>query len=158
MLCRVGFSLFVVLVASACLFAQGVQPYPEAITNRDFYPKTPMTPPAANTVFQDPDLGGTMVRITDENTNPKLPGDFFLNPDSDVNEWSMDDGKFYVVAGGDSLNLAFAFDPTTMTVSPLPGAGAGGALAVPLREGPTARGGWRVKDRGTIRYPERFLP
>jgi len=137
MLCRVGFSLFVVLVASACLFAQGVQPYPEAITNRDFYPKTPMTPPAANTVFQDPDLGGTMVRITDENTNPKLPGDFFLNPDSDVNEWSMDDGKFYVVAGGDSLNLAFAFDPTTMTVSPLPGAGAGGALAVPLREGPT---------------------
>lgn len=137
MLFRVWFSLLVVPFVSACLFAQGVQPYPNAITNRGFYPKTPMTPPAANTPFQDPDLGGTMVRITDENTNPKLPGDFFLNPDSDVNEWAADDSKFFVVAGGDSLNLAFAFDPTTMTVSPLPGAGSGGALVVPLREGPT---------------------
>jgi hypothetical protein len=134
---RFVFSVLVVPIVSVSLFAQGVQPYPNAITNRQFYPKTPMTPPAANVVFRDPDLGGTMVRITDENTNPKQPGDFFLNPDGDVNEWSADDSKFYVIAGGDSANLAFAFDPSTMTVSALPGAGSGGALSIPLREGPT---------------------
>jgi hypothetical protein len=122
---RIVFTILVVPILSLCLFAQGVQPYPNAVTNREFYAKTPMTPPAVNTVFQDPDLGATMVRVTDENTNPKLPGDFFLNPDAAVNEWSMDDSKFYVIAGGDSENLAFAFDPSTMTVSPLPGAGAG---------------------------------
>jgi len=131
------FAVSLVSIASICMFAQGVQPYPNAITDRQFYPKTPMTPPPANAVFQDPDFGASMVRITDENTNPNLPGDFFLNPDSDVNEWSMDDSKFYVVAGGDSTNLAFAFSPSTMTVSALPGAGAGGGLVIPLREGPS---------------------
>src|SRR5271167_3603407 len=107
---RLVFSMVVVPILSACLFAQGAQPYPNAITNRQFYAKTPMTPPPVNTVFQDPNLGGTMVRVTDENTNPALPGDFFLNPDSDVNEWNADDSKFYVVGGGDSANLAFAFN------------------------------------------------
>ena len=134
---RLGFSILIIPIVSLGLFAQGIQPYPNAITNRQFYAKTPMTPPPVNTVFQDPDLGGSMVRITDENTNANLPGDFFLNPDGDVNEWSMDDSKFYVVGGGDAATLAFAFNPSTMTVSPLPGAGAGGALNVPLREGPT---------------------
>ncbi|MGO8986535.1 MAG: hypothetical protein ACLPHI_04205 [Terriglobales bacterium] len=137
MLHRLLFFLFVIPIVSAGLFAQGVAPYSNAITNRAFYAKTPMTPPPVNIVFQDPDLGGSMVRITDENTNPKLPGQFFLNPDSDVNEWSMDEKKFYVVGGGDAANLAFGFDPDTMTISALPGAGAGGALAIPLREGPT---------------------
>lgn len=134
---RSGLSIFVVVIVSAGLFAQGVQPYPDAITNRQFYAKSPMTPPPVNTVFQDPDLGGSMIRVTDENSNPRLFNDFFLNPDGDVNEWSADDSKFYVIGGSDSLNLAFAFDPATMTMSPLPGAGSGGALVVPLREGPT---------------------
>ena len=137
MSCRLVFSMLVVPIVSICLFAQGVQPYPNAITDRQFYAKTPMAPPPANTVFQDPDLGASMVRVTDGNTNPKEPNDFFLNPDSDVNEWSMDDSKFYVVAGGNGANLAFAFNPATMTVSALPGAGAGGGLVIPLREGPT---------------------
>jgi hypothetical protein len=129
--------MLVVPVVSVCLCAQGVQPYPNAITDRQFYAKTPMAPPPANTVFQDPDFGASMVRVTDENTNPKVPGDFFLNPDGDVNEWSADNSKFYVVGGGNGANLAFAFNPATVTVSALPGAGAGGALVIPLREGPT---------------------
>jgi len=105
--------------------------------DRAFFPETPMTPPPVNTVFQDPDLGGTLVRVTDENTYSSKPGDFFLNPDGDVNEWSADDSKFYVVAGGNVATLVFAFDPATMTISALPGAEPGGALVVPLRQGPT---------------------
>ena len=132
---RLAFSVLAVPIVSACLLAQGVQPYPDAITNRQFYPKTPMAPPPVNTVFQDPDLGASMVRITDGNTNPKHPDSYFRNPDSDLNEWSMDNTKFYVV-GYNTANLAFGFDASTMTISPLPGAGAGGALSIPLRPGP----------------------
>jgi len=134
---RFVFSIIAIPFLSVCLFAQGVQPYPDAITNRQLYTKTPMAPPAANTVFQDPDLGATMIRVTDANTNPKQINDFFRNTLDDVNEWSMDNGKFYVSAGNDSANLAFAFNPSTMALSPLPGAGSGGALAVPLRAGPS---------------------
>jgi hypothetical protein len=126
--------VFVLLVRP--VLGQGVQPYPLAVTNRLFYPKTAITPPAANTPFTDPDLGGFMVRVTDANTNPNDVGSFFRNPAQNVNEWSMDDSKFFVV-GDNGTNLAFAFDPASMTVSALPGAGSGGALVVPLREGPT---------------------
>ena len=119
-----------------CVSAQGIQPYPNAITDRSFYPKSPMPPPPANTVFPDPDLGALMVRITNENTNPRHPGGYFHNPPQDANAWSADNSKFYVAASP-SGSLAFAFDPKTMTVSPLPGAGPGGALKVPLRPGPT---------------------
>ncbi len=77
-----------------------------------------------------------MVRITDENTNPRHPGGYFRNPPGYDNIWSADNSKFYV-AGVSNVNLAFAFDPNTMTVSPLPGAGTGGALPIPLRPGPT---------------------
>jgi hypothetical protein len=115
--------------------AQAVQPYPQAITNRNFYPKTPMAPPPVNTVFADPDLGALMVRVTDDNTNPKVPRSFFRNPPNSVNEWSSDGRKFYV-SGANSANLAFAFDPSTMTFSALPGAGSG-TLEIPLRAGPT---------------------
>jgi hypothetical protein len=117
-------------------WAQGVEPYPDAITNRMFYPKTPMAPPPANTPFVDPDLGGLMVRVTNGNSNPKVPGSYFRNPPPDLNVWSMDNSKFYV-AGENSTNLAFAFNPETMTVGALPGAGAGGGFVVPLRPGPS---------------------
>src|SRR5579859_4226601 len=36
------------------LFAQGIDPYPNAVTDRLVHPKTPMTPPAVNVVFTDP--------------------------------------------------------------------------------------------------------
>ena len=128
--------LLIIPIACVCLLGQGIEPYPNAITNRNFYPKTPMIPPSANVVFADPDLGAPMVRVTDENTNPRQPGSFFRNPPEDSNEWAMDNSKFYV-AESRTTNLAFAFDPVTMLVSPLPGAGSGGALQIPLRAGPT---------------------
>jgi len=128
--------LFMLLLAVSFINAQGVQPYPNAITNRLFYPKTPIAPPPVNTVFADPDLGGVMVRVTDQNLNPHVPGSFFRNPPADVNEWSMDNSKFYV-SGANTTDFAFAFHPDTMTVSALAGAGAGGGLALPLRPGPT---------------------
>ena len=133
---RLVISMLAVPMVSASLFAQGVQPYPNAITNRKFYAKTPMVPPSVNTIFQDPDLGATMVRVTDGNTNPKQPDGFFRNPPGDVNEWSVDNTKFYV-NDSNATNLAFAFDPSTMNVSALPGAGSGRALVIPLRQGPT---------------------
>lgn len=133
---RLVFSGVWVPIVSVCLLAQGIPPYPNAIADRLFYGKTPMAPPAANAVFQDPDLGSLMVRVTDGNTEPKQPDGSFRNPPSDINEWSMDNRKFYV-AMSNSTDFAFAFDPSSMTISPLPGAGAGGALRVPLRPGPT---------------------
>ena len=133
---RSVFSILAVPIVSACLLAQGVPPYPNAITDRLLHGKTAMAPPAVNAVFQDPDLGASMVRITDGNTNPKHPDSFFRNPSDTVNEWSMDNRKFYVV-GSSTAELAFAFDPASMTISPLPGAGVGGALQIPLRPGPT---------------------
>jgi hypothetical protein len=133
---RWAFSVLAVPIVCVCLFGQGIQPYPNAITNRLFYAKTPMAPPAVNAVFEDPDFGSTMVRVTDGNTDPRQPNAYFRNPPGDVNEWSMDNSKFYV-GGYEGLSLAFAFDASTMTVSALPGAGAGGALSVPLRQSPT---------------------
>jgi hypothetical protein len=137
--------LFMVLLTISSASAQGVPPYPNAITDRLFYPKTPMAPPAVNTPFADPDLGAAMVRVTDQNLNPRIPGSFFRNPPADVNEWSVDNSKFYV-AGSHTTDFAFAFHPDTMTVSALPGAGAGGGLVLPLRPGPTFRSGPDVWD------------
>ena len=127
------FSLLVLLLTSSLVWAQGVQPYPNAITNRLLYPKTPMTPPAVNSVFVDPDLGASLLRATDEYTDPTKPDTYFHNPPQDSSEWSMDNSRFYVVSGHNNGILAFAFDPATMTLGALPGAGAGGGLAVPLR-------------------------
>jgi hypothetical protein len=73
-------TILMVLVGFASLPAQGIPPYPNAITNRLFYHKTPMAPPAVNTVFADPDLGASMVRVTDQSTDPNGGDDFFHNP------------------------------------------------------------------------------
>lgn len=125
-----------VLVVFVCLSAQGIQPYPNAITNRLFYPKTPMAPPPVNTVFADPDLGAPMVRVTDQHTDPKGGDNYFHNPSEDVNQFSLDNKKFYVETGYTNTVLAFAFDPATMAISSLPGAGVGGGFLVPLGEAP----------------------
>jgi len=132
---RILSSLLVLPLACAWLLGQGVQPYPNAITDRNFYAKTAMAPPPANVVFVDPDLGAPTLRVTDENTDPRHPGGFFRNPPGADNEWNVDNSKFSVQ--GHSGSLVFAFDPSTMMVSPLPGAGAGGALQIPLRGAPT---------------------
>lgn len=116
--------------------AQGVQPYPNAITDRLVHGETPMAPPPVNTVFSDPDFGSLMVRATDTDSKPKLPGSFFRNPSEAANEWSVDNRKFYV-AGENVTNLAYAFDPQMMKISSLPRANAGQGLRLPLRAGPT---------------------
>ncbi len=129
-------SLCFIFAASAASWAQGVQPYPNAFTDRAVHPKTPMAPPPINTVFQDPDFGAFMVRVTDDNTDPKHLHSVFRNPMNVKNAWSRDNRKFFLV--GPATNpLAFGFDPSTMRVSALPGAGPGGAFAIPLYPGPT---------------------
>jgi hypothetical protein len=83
-------SLCLISFASAAAWAQGVPPYPNAFTDRQVHPKTAMAPPAVNTVFQDPDFGALMVRVTDGNTNPKQLNSFFRNPGTETNGWSAD--------------------------------------------------------------------
>src|SRR5258707_11113362 len=129
-------SLFLVFGASAAAWAQGVQPYPNAFTDREVHLKTPMAPPPINTVFQDPDFGALMVRATDDNTNPKVLHSYFRNPESEKNAWSADSRKFFLVSQ-QNKPLAFGFDPSTMLISALPGAGAGGGFTIPLHAGPT---------------------
>jgi hypothetical protein len=128
--------LMLIPVLSMCVWAQGISPYPNAITDRAMHTQTAMAPPPVWTLFNEPDFGSLMVRVTDENTNPKAPGSFFRNPLPDVNEWSVDNRKFYV-SGSNTTLLAFGFDPSTMAISSLPGAGAGGGVRIPLRSGPT---------------------
>ena len=128
--------LWAFLLTGELVTAQGVQPYPHGLTDRAVHAKTPMLPPPARTVFQDPDFGTLMVRVTDNNTNPKQVHSFFRNPDAQNNAWSADGRKFFLV-GKNKINLAFGFDPPTMTIGPLPGAGAGGGFAIPLRVAPT---------------------
>ena len=86
------------------LWAQGVEPYPHAITDRLFYPKTAMAPPVVDSPFRDPDLGAMMVRVTDEFSNPQIPGSFFRNPSEDANEWSVDNRKFYVMGAESKIS------------------------------------------------------
>ena len=119
---------------AAHVSAQSPPPYPNAVTDRLIHPETPMPPPPRNVVFTDPDFGSTMVRATDRTTNFKLPGTWLRT--GGENEWSLDARKFYVVGQG-GQNLAFAFDPKTMTISSLPKAAAGQALLLPLRAGAT---------------------
>jgi hypothetical protein len=131
----VSFFLLVFLLTSLAL-AQGIEPYPLAYTHRLVHPKTPMLPPPVNTVFQDPDFGAYMVRVTDQNTKTKPANPFFRDPGTETNAWSADGTKFFVFADI-ATNLAFGFDPTTMAISALPGAEAGGGLVLPLRTDPT---------------------
>lgn len=115
---------------------QGVQPYPNAITDRVVRQETWMAPPPAKTVFEDPDFGSQMVRATDETTNQSKPGGFLRGAAvGETNMWSTNSRKFYVIAEGGS-DLAFAFDPPTMAITSLPGANAGGGLLLPFRPGP----------------------
>jgi hypothetical protein len=45
-----------VLITCTLAWAEAVQPYPNAITDRLVRPETPMTVPPINTVFRDPDF------------------------------------------------------------------------------------------------------
>ena len=126
-----------IVITCALAWAQGVQPYPNAITDRLVRPETPMTVPPVNTAFRDPDFGSQLVRATDENTKWWQPGAFFQTPGVGItNAWSITSDKFYVLGQG-GVVLAFGFDPSTMAISSLPGAPAGRGLRIPLRSSPT---------------------
>ena len=115
--------------------AQGRQPYPKAITDRLIRLETPMAPPPVNTVFNDPDFGSPMVRVTDQTTGFLQRGSYLRTAAQGVaNEWSADGRKFYVVGAGNE-ELAFGFTPSTMAIRSLPGALPGRGLRVPLRAG-----------------------
>src|SRR5258708_5603133 len=129
-------SLCLIFAACVAAWAQGIQPYPDAFTDRNVHPKTSMAPPSVNTVFQDPDFGSFMVRVTDDNTNPRDLHSYFRNPMSVKNAWSSDGQKFFLV-GEQNNALAFGFNPSTMRIHALPGAGTGGGFAIPLYPGPT---------------------
>jgi hypothetical protein len=129
--------LLVVLVTQGRSAAQGIQPYPNAITDNQIHPKTAMMPPPVNTIFADPDFGSPMLRVTDETTDFTHPGSYLQTQGSgEENEWSIDSGKFWV-GGKGSHAFAFAFDPSRMAVSSLPGAAPGKGLLLPLRAGAT---------------------
>lgn len=116
--------------------AQGVQPYPNAITTREVRSKTPMLPPPVNIVFTDRDFGSEMVRVTDENTNPSGSRGYFLSPGGVTGAWSADGQKFYVI-GEWGHAFAFGFDAANMSIKPLPGTTGGEGLSIPLRMGAT---------------------
>jgi hypothetical protein len=117
--------------------AQGILPYPKAITDRLIHQETPMPPPPVNTPFADPDFGSMMVRATDETTNTIIPGSYLRNEASgQANMWSSDTSKFYVIGAG-GYEFAFGFDGSSMKVTSLPEAGAGKGLLLPLRPGST---------------------
>jgi hypothetical protein len=128
--------LCLIVEACAAAWAQDVQPYPNALTDREVHPKTAMTPPSVNTVFRDPDFGTLMVRVTDSNTNPNNLRSYFRNPESMKNAWSADGRKFFLVGEG-NIPFGFGFNPSTMLISALPGAATGGAFHIPLHAGPT---------------------
>ncbi len=96
----VSVSLCLLSLASGAGWAQGIQPYPNAFTDRQVHPKTAMAPPVVNTVFQDPDFGALIVRATDGNTNPKQLNGYFRNPETEKNAWSADGRKFFLVGEG----------------------------------------------------------
>lgn len=116
--------------------AQGIQPYPNAITDRLVHSKTFMPPPAVNTVFTDPDFGSAMVRVTDERTDASLSRSAFRSPGGTASAWSADGRKFYVIGRG-GAKFAFGFHAATMSVTSLPGAKPGAGVGIPLRGVPT---------------------
>ncbi len=116
---------------------QGIQPYPNAITDRSVRQETFVLPPAKNTIVVDPDFGSSILRVTDPATNFKLPGTPIRTEGSGkANEWSSSTDKFYVIGDGGQV-FAFGFDPATMTVSSLSGAKTGQGLLISLRPGPS---------------------
>jgi hypothetical protein len=124
-----------VLLTGSSSWAQGINPYPNAITDKLIHLETAMDPPPVNVPFLDPDFGSQMVRVTDETSNFTHAGGYVRTEATGrANMWSSDTGKFYVIGEG-GVALAYAFNPSTLKISSLPGATPGQALLLPLRKG-----------------------
>ncbi len=129
--------LSLLILPAGLLWAQGVAPYPDADTGRTIVLKTPMSPPPVNLVFQDPDFGSRMIRVTDQYTRPESIGSYFKTPDiGEQNTFSQDTQKFYVVGQGGRI-VPFSFDPVTMQAARLQNASTGKALLVPFQPAPS---------------------
>jgi hypothetical protein len=80
--------------------------------------ETPMSPPAVNAEFSDPDFGSRMVRVTDANSLASQPNDSFIsNSSAEQNEWNLDSTKFYVIGDSGNNYLIYSFDPSTLQVT-----------------------------------------
>lgn len=133
----VRLQIVLALIAPLSVLAQGIQPYPNAITDRAIHAETPMQPPPVNVVFADPDFGSLMVRATDASTNYKLPNTALQTEASgEANAWSADSQKFYVHGKGGQV-FVFGFDPSALAITALPGAATGRPFLLPLGLGPT---------------------
>jgi hypothetical protein len=138
--------VFTTMVRVVTVSAQGIQPYPNATTDRLIRSETPMSLPVVNVPFVDPDFGSRMIRVTDEASNFKQPGSFLRTEGSgNANVWSADTRKFYVVTKGGSA-LVYSFNPSTLSVGSLPAATPGRPLLLPLRTG----GSFSFKDPDLI--------
>lgn len=97
-----------------------------ARSDRNLQLETPLPPPAVGTVFDDPDFGSWMVRVTDANvlTGLGFPNlSYITNSSSEQNTWNTDSTKFYVIGNGGNY-LLYLFDPSSMqaTWDPIVGA------------------------------------
>ena len=103
-----------------------------ATTDRNVYPKPalPVLGPAGSRFF-DPTFGSRMLRVTDENTRPWLPGRSFTAPSAARQlAWNAASDRFYI-RSIDGTFIPYAFDAGTMTASRiLPSATGDGGLTI----------------------------
>jgi len=98
-----------------------------AETSRRFRPERFYTPPRVNQIFQDPEFGSRLIRVTDENgIDGQLRGfSFGSNSSAEINEWGTFDPSlgpnggyyFYIMTSGGGAVL-FSMDAATMQVTP----------------------------------------
>ncbi len=80
MLLTLSWAAITTITLGASVAGQGIQPYPNANTDRFIHQKTPMPLPPVGVVFADPDFGSKMVRVPDAKTNFLNPGTY-LRPE-----------------------------------------------------------------------------
>ena len=111
----------------------------EAITDRNVRTKPAVLAlGGAGFAFPDPTFGSSLIRITDGNTRPGLPGRSYRTPSgTHTNAWSADGRNFYAVST-DGTVIPYSFDPSTMAASRLNGSSTGdGGLTLRFFNEPT---------------------
>jgi hypothetical protein len=98
-----------------------------AESSHKIFPARPVMAPKANQVFQDPDFGSRMVRVTDENGIDGSLREFSFgsNSSAEINEWGKFDPSlgpnggyyFYVGTSGGGI-VIYSMDASTMHVTP----------------------------------------
>ncbi len=98
-----------------------------ADSSHKIFPARSVIPPKANEIFQDPDFGSRIVRVTDENGVGGILGGFSFgsNSSAEINEWGKFDPSlgpnggyyFYVGTSGGGI-VIYSMDGLTMHVTP----------------------------------------